>query len=68
MEGWPQHFELFPKLERAGRFLVRLVSQLPEQPLASHGDHFIGGGPALDAALYDEVQTDDGTGSVTSAL
>lgn len=32
-------FHLFPRLERVGQFIKGLVYQLPEQPLATHGDH-----------------------------
>lgn len=31
--------KLFPRVERAGAFIGRLVHFLPDTPLASHGDH-----------------------------
>lgn len=49
-------FDPTPRLTRVAHAVMRLVHFLPEQPLASHGDHFVntGAAPMLDAAM--EVQ------------
>ena len=39
-------FEILPQLERAAQFVTRLFHFLPEQPLASHGDHLPNTGAA----------------------
>ena len=33
-DGYPEHYHVLPTLKDVGHFLVRLVSQLPERPLA----------------------------------
>jgi hypothetical protein len=54
-------FKVLPSLKDVGRFLLKCVTFLPEQTLASHGDHFLhmdevnrGAAPALDEQLYSE--------------
>lgn len=46
---------VLPTLKEVGHFLLRCVSFLPEQTLASHGDHFNrGAAPMLDQSLDEQ--------------
>lgn len=54
---------LFPRLERVGHFIKRLVSFLPECAPDHMSNHYrpnSGGGPALDRGLYDQQEFDYG--------
>lgn len=47
---------LFPRLERVGRALGRLVSFLPANAPDYMSDHYRGGAAMLDRELYDNDQ------------
>lgn len=48
-------FHLFPRIERVGHVISRLVHFLPETPLASHGDH-LPSERGAEAMLYEQLQ------------
>lgn len=50
--------DLFPKLQRVGRALGRLVSFLPANAPDYMSDHYRGGAAMLDRELYDQPQLD----------
>lgn len=53
-QGWPERFILFPRLERVGAFLGRLVRFLPLEAPDYMSNHNRGAAAMLDRELYDK--------------
>lgn len=54
--GWPTSFELFPRLQKVGRFIGRVLGA----PVVHdyHSEHYRGAAEMIDHELYDQVRVE----------